>query len=99
MGSSLEYTDAKTRQVEAILRGFPEVEVAAANVGTEEGRNVARVDVKLTDRRFRPHLSQKEFEAKVRDKIRAIPGVELSVGYNRRSGSTCSAPPTRGWRR
>ncbi len=83
VGSSLEYTDAKTRQVEAILRGFPEVLVAAANVGTDEGRNVARIEVKLSDRRERPHLSQKDFEAKVRQQIRAIPGVELSVGWNR----------------
>ncbi len=83
VGSSLEYTDAKTRQVEAILRGFPEVRVAAANVGTDEGRNVARIEVKLVDRAERPKLSQKDFEAKVRQKIRALPGVELSVGYNR----------------
>ncbi|MCM2329231.1 MAG: efflux RND transporter permease subunit, partial [Lysobacter sp.] len=83
VGSSLEYTDAKTRQVEAILRGYPEVLVAAANVGTDEGRNVARIEVKLSDRRERPNLSQKDFEAKVRQQIRAIPGVELSVGYNR----------------
>jgi hydrophobe/amphiphile efflux-1 (HAE1) family protein len=83
VGSSLEYTDAKTRQVEAILGAFPEVQVAAANVGTDEGRNVARIEVKLSDRRERPHLTQKAFEAKVREKIRAIPGVELSVGYNR----------------
>ena len=83
VGSSLEYTDAKTRQVEDILRAYPEVWVMAANVGTDEGRNVARIEVKLTDRRQRPHLSQKEFEAKVRQQIRAIPGIELSVGYNR----------------
>jgi HAE1 family hydrophobic/amphiphilic exporter-1 len=83
VGSSLEYTDAKTRQVEEILRRFPEAEVIAANVGTGEGRNVARVEVKLSDRRHRPHLSQKDFEAKVRDRIRAIPGIELAVGYNR----------------
>ena len=83
VGSSLEYTDAKTRQVEEILRRFPEVKVMAANVGAGEGRNVSRIEVKLTDRRERPQLSQKQFEAKVRELIRSIPGVELSVGYNR----------------
>jgi hydrophobe/amphiphile efflux-1 (HAE1) family protein len=83
VGSSLEYTDAKARQVEEILRRYPEVAVMAANVGTGEGRNVARVEVKLVDRRERPHLTQKQFEAKVRQQIRAIPGVELAVGYNR----------------
>ncbi len=83
VGSSLEYTDAKARQVEDILRRYPEVRVAAANVGTGEGRNVARIEVKLTDRRERPNLTQKQFEARVREQIRAIPGVELAVGYNR----------------
>ncbi|PWB60850.1 MAG: nodulation protein NolG [Betaproteobacteria bacterium] len=83
VGSSLDYTDAKARQVEEILRRYPEVSTMAANVGTGEGRNVARIEVKLVDRRERPHLTQKAFEAKVRQQIRAIPGVELSVGYNR----------------
>ena len=83
VGSSLAYTDAKTRQVEEILRQYPEVEVMTANVGTGEGRNVARVEVRLADRHKTPRRSQKEFEAAVREKIRAIPGIELSVGYNR----------------
>ncbi len=83
VGSSLEYTDAKTRQVEAILRQYPEVRVMNANVGTGEGRNVARVHVGLVDRKERPNLTIKAFEAKVRDQIRAIPGIELAVGWNR----------------
>ena len=83
VGSSLAYTDAKARQVEEVVRKYPEVEVMVANVGTWEGRNVARVDVRLTDRLKRPDLPQKVFEKKVRDEIRSIPGVELAVGYNR----------------
>ena len=83
VGSSLAYTDAKARQVEEVVRKYPEVEVMVANVGTWEGRNVARVDVRLSDRLKRPHLPQKMFEKKVRDEIRSIPGVELAVGYNR----------------
>ena len=83
VGSSLEYTDAKARQVEELLREYPEVEMMIANVGTGEGRNVARIDVRLVDRHVTPRMSQKAFEAMVRDRIRAIPGIELSVGYNR----------------
>jgi len=83
VGSSLAYTDAKARQVEEVVRKYPEVEVMVANVGTWEGRNVARVDVRLSDRLKRPDLPQKVFEKKVRDEIRSIPGVELAVGYNR----------------
>jgi HAE1 family hydrophobic/amphiphilic exporter-1 len=83
VGSSLAYTDAKARQVEEVVRRYPEVEVMVANVGTWEGRNVARVDVRLSDRLKRPSLPQKLFEKRVRDEIRSIPGVELAVGYNR----------------
>ncbi|MGD9954307.1 MAG: efflux RND transporter permease subunit, partial [Burkholderiales bacterium] len=83
VGSSLEYTDAKTRQVEAILREFPEVGTMSANVGTGEGRNVARVHVVLKDKNTFKRRTQKEFEAAVRERIRAIPGIELAVGWNR----------------
>jgi multidrug efflux pump subunit AcrB len=83
VGSSLAYTDAKARQVEEVVRTYPEVEMMVANVGTWEGRNVARVDVRLSEKNKRPNLPVKDFEKKVRDKIRAIPGIELAVGYNR----------------
>jgi len=83
VGSSLAYTDAKTRQVEAILRQYPFVEVMMANVGNGEGRNVARVDVRLADRHHVKRMNVKDFENEVRRKIRAIPGVELAIGYNR----------------
>jgi multidrug efflux pump subunit AcrB len=83
VGSSLAYTDAKTRQVEELLRKYPEVEMMVANVGTGEGRNVGRVDVRLAERSKRPHLTVKDFEKKVRDEIRTIPGIELAVGSNR----------------
>ncbi|HSW84569.1 MAG TPA: efflux RND transporter permease subunit, partial [Usitatibacter sp.] len=83
VGSSLAYTDAKARQVEEVVRTYPEVEMMVANVGTWEGRNVARVDVRLSEKDKRPQMPVKDFEKKVRDKIRSIPGIELAVGYNR----------------
>jgi len=83
VGSSLEYTDAKARQVEALLRTYPEVEMMVANVGTDDGRNYARIDVRLVDRHKVKRRTQKDFEASVRDRIRVIPGIEISVGYNK----------------
>ena len=83
VGSSLEYTDAKARQVEELLRAYPEVEMMIANVGTGEGRNVARINVRLVDRHETARMTQKEFEALVRERIRALPGIELSVGYQK----------------
>ena len=83
VGSSLAYTDTKTRQVEEILKGYKEVEFVTANVGTGEGPNIARVEVRLVDRHKVKRMSQKDFEAAVRDQIRRIAGIELAVGYNR----------------
>ena len=83
VGSSLAYTDAKARQVEELLRTFPEVDVMLTNVGTGEGRNVARIDVRLVDRHAMRRRSQKDFEAAVRERVRSVPGVELSVGYQK----------------
>jgi HAE1 family hydrophobic/amphiphilic exporter-1 len=82
VGSSLEYTDAKTREVEARLKAFPEIDLAMTTIGTEEGRNYARVNLKLVDRTQRSR-AQKDLEIAIRDAIKPIPGIELAIGYDR----------------
>jgi hydrophobe/amphiphile efflux-1 (HAE1) family protein len=82
VGSSLEYTDAKVRQVEEMLKGFPEVVLAMTTIGTEEGRNYARINLKLTDRSDRKR-SQKEVERAIRTAMKPIPGLEPSFGFER----------------
>ena len=82
VGSSLEYTDSKVRQAEAALKAFPEIRLAMTTVGTEEGRNYARINMKLTERAER-HRSQKELEGLIRNALLPIAGVELALGFNR----------------
>jgi multidrug efflux pump subunit AcrB len=82
VGSSLEYTDAKVRDVEEVLKKFPEIELAITSVGTEDGRNYARVNLKLAERAKRSR-SQMQLEALIRDAIRPVPGIELAIGYDR----------------
>jgi len=82
VGSSLEYTDAKTREVEARLKAFPEIDLTMTTIGTEEGRNYARVNLKLVDRSQRKR-AQKDLEIAIRDAIKPIPGIELAIGYDR----------------
>ena len=82
VGSSLEYTDSKVRQVEATLKDVPEVALAITTIGTEEGRNYARLNLKLTDRAER-RRSQKELEQAIRAMLKPIPGIELAFGYDR----------------
>ena len=39
--------------VEEVLKAFPEIRLAITTVGTEEGRNYARINMKLTEREDR----------------------------------------------
>jgi len=82
VGSSLEYTDSKVRQVEETLKGVPEVLLAMTTVGTDEGRNYGRINLKLTDRAARAR-SQKDIEQAIRAQLKPIPGIELAFGFDR----------------
>ena len=82
VGASLEYTDRKVRQVEEVLKGFPEIVLAMTTVGTDEGRNYARINLKLTDRAQRAR-TQKALEKAIREAVRPIAGIEASLGFNR----------------
>ena len=83
IGSSLEYTDAKTRQAEDALKSFPEILITETNVGTDDGKNYSRINLKLTERRDTHRRSQKDLEQAIRQKLAAIAGLELSVGWNK----------------
>ena len=82
VGSSLDYTDGKVRQVEEALKQFPEIVLAMTTVGTDEGRNYARINLKLTDRSQRER-TQFDLEREIRRTLQPIPGIELTVGFNR----------------
>ena len=82
VGSSLEYTDGKVQQVEAMLKVVPEIALAMTTVGSEEGRNYARVNLRLVERKDRTR-SQKEIERAIRDAAEAGAGIELAFGFDR----------------
>ncbi|MEP7155602.1 MAG: efflux RND transporter permease subunit [Betaproteobacteria bacterium] len=83
IGSSLEYTDAKTRQAEEALKSFPEILITDTNVGTDDGKNYSRINLKLTERKQTNRRSQKDIENAIRAKLSKIAGLELSVGWNK----------------
>jgi len=80
VGSSLEYSDERVRRVEGVLREFREIDVIDTTVGTEGGRNTARLNLKLVPRSERA-LSQKRLEQAIRKRLAAVPGVEMRVGW------------------
>ncbi len=79
VGSSLEFTEEKVRQVEAVLRDFPGVEqtYAVINTGALAGRNYAAVFARLTERTRRP-MSVHQMTQPVRERVNSIAGVTVT---------------------
>ncbi len=91
VGSSLEATEAKARQVEAIVREFPEVRytLATINTGTAQGKIYASVYVRLVDRAERAR-SVDQMSVVLRQRLAQVPGITVthvglldSVGGNK----------------
>jgi multidrug efflux pump subunit AcrB len=82
VGSSLERTDAKVRQVEEIVRAMPEVQNLSTYVGGAGQRNQAWLNIALVSRNERSR-SQKQVEESIRKEIARIPGTEASLGFER----------------
>ncbi|MEB0137167.1 efflux RND transporter permease subunit, partial [Actimicrobium sp. CCC2.4] len=83
VGSSLAYTDEKIRQVETALKDFPEIASVITTVGGQDGANTAEVSLKLTDRKSTGRRRQKDLEALIRQRLKPIAGLELSVGFQK----------------
>ena len=79
VGSSLQATEAKTKQVEAVLREFPEVKytLSTINTGNAQGTMYASVYVRLVDRQLRT-LNADAMAAKLRDRLRTVPGITVT---------------------
>ncbi|RPH46319.1 MAG: efflux RND transporter permease subunit [Burkholderiales bacterium] len=79
VGSSLELTADKARQVDAALREFPEVvfTYATVNTGATQGKNYATVFVRLRDRAERAR-SVKQLVAPIRERIERVAGITIT---------------------
>jgi hypothetical protein len=51
-------------------------------IGSEDGRNYARVNLRLVERKDRKR-SQKEIERAIRTQLKPVPGIELAFGFDR----------------
>jgi len=82
VGSSLERTAAKVGQIETILLAFPDVKHVSSWIGGPGQRHQAWLNIALVDRNKR-HRTQKEIEGAIRESIAAIPGTDVSLGFDR----------------
>ncbi len=80
VGSSLEYADERVKRVEQALREFKEIDSIDTGIGTEGAKNTARLNLKLVPRSERKR-SQKKLEEAIRQRLAAIPGIEMKVGW------------------
>jgi HAE1 family hydrophobic/amphiphilic exporter-1 len=79
MGSSIESTEAKARQVDAILREMPEVQytVTSINTGQALGRNFVSVYIRLVDRHLRQR-SVDQMSDPLRERLARVPGITVT---------------------
>ena len=87
VGTSLDRSNEKVAQVEAVLKHYPEIKtvstvVGATGDGMNTGRNAAQLNINLVDRSERKR-SQTQIEDAIRAEIAQIPGVEMTVGFNK----------------
>jgi HAE1 family hydrophobic/amphiphilic exporter-1 len=79
VGSSLEATEAKARQVEAIVREFPEVRytLTTINTGSAQGKMYASIYVRLVDRKARTR-NVDAMSGVLRERLRAVAGITVT---------------------
>ncbi|MBC7445350.1 MAG: efflux RND transporter permease subunit, partial [Polaromonas sp.] len=79
VGSSLEATEAKARQVDSIIREFPEVRYALStlNTGNAQGKIYASVYVRLVDRQARTRSADK-MSAVLRERLKQVAGITVT---------------------
>ncbi len=100
VGSSLEATEAKAKQVEAIVREFPEVRytLSTINTGNAQGKIYANVYVRLVDRKAR-NRSVDQLSGALRERLKQVPGMTVthvglldSVGGNKQVEFSLKGP-------
>jgi HAE1 family hydrophobic/amphiphilic exporter-1 len=80
VGSSIEYTEAKLRQVDAAVRAFPEIDYTygTVNTGYANGKNQASLYL-----RYKPIAQRKrspeQLAQPIRDRLASIPGILVSI--------------------
>ncbi|NDP39693.1 MAG: efflux RND transporter permease subunit [Rhodoferax sp.] len=79
VGSSLEVTEARAKQVEGIVRSYPEVRYTLTTINTANavGKTNASVYVRLVDRKDRAR-NVNEMSALLRERLKQVPGVTVT---------------------
>jgi hydrophobic/amphiphilic exporter-1 (mainly G- bacteria), HAE1 family len=79
MGSSLEVTESRARQAQAILSEFPEVRytLATINTGNAAGKSYASIYIRLVDRKQRQR-NVDQMSQVLRQRLQQMPGITVT---------------------
>ena len=79
VGSSVQVTEAKAKEVEAMLRSFPEVRytLTTINTGNANGKIYANVYFRMLDRHLR-NFNINDFTPKIRERLLNMPGLTVT---------------------
>ena len=79
VGSSLEVTEARAKQVEAIVREFPEVRytLTTINTGNAQGKMYANIYIRMVDRKARKRGIE-EISTILRERLAHVPGITVT---------------------
>ena len=83
VGTSLTRGSDKMQQVEAVARAMPEVRMISSTIGGADFSNGARNSGTVNIQLVKPHerkRSQKKVEEAIREALRPIPGIDVSLG-------------------
>ena len=79
VGTSLKRADDKMKQIEAIIGQMPEVDTLSTQVGGDNGHNSGNIGIGLKPRHERK-LTQAQVEDEIRNRLKSIPGIDVSLG-------------------
>jgi HAE1 family hydrophobic/amphiphilic exporter-1 len=103
VGTSLETTALKAKQVEQIVREFPEVQytLTSMNTPSAQGKNNANIYIRLVDRKLRER-SVEDISVELRQRLSQVAGITVtnvgtvdSVGGNKQIDFSIQGPDQR----
>jgi len=80
LGSSIDYTESRLKELEAVFADFPEIIGSFATIGEDQAGQVSRASILVRMARWEDRdISQAQLMASLRQRFLRIPGVEAFV--------------------
>jgi len=80
LGSSIEYTESRLKEVDAVLADYPEIIGSFATIGEDQAGQVSRASILVRMATWEDRdISQAQLMARLRQRFVEIPGVEAFV--------------------